>query len=121
MKERKVTQILRKRLSEDKPLIQVLVGPRQVGKTTAVQSVVQERGVQETADYPTPLSHSVIEDWWKKALANSDRLLFIDEIQKIPGWSEVLKRLWDKSKKSIKVIVTGSSTLLIEKGLKETL
>jgi predicted AAA+ superfamily ATPase len=71
------------------------VGPRQVGKTTVVQAALRGRGIYETADSPLPLPARVIADWWARAAAQTDRILAIDEIQKIPGWSEVLKQLWD--------------------------
>lgn len=119
MKSRNLVNILKSRLAEDKPLIQVLLGPRQVGKTTAVKTIVGN-GFYETADYPIPLNFSHIELWWEKAKESADKLLAIDEIQKIPGWSEIIKKLWDNDP-SLRVILTGSSSLLVEKGLKETL
>jgi predicted AAA+ superfamily ATPase len=119
MKSRKLVSILKARLAEDKPLIQVLLGPRQVGKTTAVKEVLGN-GFYETADYPVPLNFSHIQLWWEKAKGSKDKLLAIDEVQKIPGWSEIIKKLWDGDP-SLKVILTGSSSLLVEKGLKETL
>lgn len=121
MKERPLADRIRTRLKETKPLIQVVEGPRQVGKTTAVKAALAGRGLFETADFPTPLPVSVIEKWWEKALSLTDHILVIDEIQKIPGWSEILKRLWDGSNRKLKVVVTGSSALLLEKGLKESL
>jgi len=114
--------------SEKQPLIQVVIGPRQVGKTTAVRAIqVAEQGVYESADSPTPLSAQILEKWWASAEASQGRLLVIDEIQKISGWAEVLKKLWDEqtqrknSEHPFRVIVTGSSSLQIEKGLKESL
>jgi predicted AAA+ superfamily ATPase len=120
-KNRTLSGLIATRLQEPHPLIQVVVGPRQVGKTTAVQAALQGRGVYETADSPLPPPASVIAEWWARALAQADRILAIDEIQKIPGWSEVLKRLWDTTTPPLKVIVTGSSALLVEHGLHESL
>lgn len=120
-KERALVDTLRKRLNEKSPLIQVVIGPRQVGKTTALKAALEKRGVFENADSPTPLSHVVIEEWWARAAKSTHKILAIDEVQKIPGWTEVLKKLWDAQPKKLKVIVTGSSALLVEKGLKETL
>jgi uncharacterized protein len=51
-------------------------------------------------------------------------VLVLDEIQKIPGWSETVKRLWDedtRAKRSLKVVVLGSAPLLIAQGLTESL
>lgn len=120
-KDRGLVSLIERRLKEDNPLIQVIVGPRQVGKTTALKTAIGGKGIYETADYPTPLPYIVIEEWWEKALKHPDRVLAIDEIQKIPGWSEVVKKLWESSQERIKLIVTGSSALLVEKGLRETL
>jgi predicted AAA+ superfamily ATPase len=113
-KNRSLHDLIVARFQESHPLIQVVVGPRQVGKTTAVQSALRGRGIYETADSPLPLPASVIAEWWARAAAQPDRILAIDEIQKIPGWSEVLKRLWDTTTPPLKVIVTGSSALLVE-------
>jgi predicted AAA+ superfamily ATPase len=119
-KDRKLAALLLERLSEHSPLIQVVLGPRQVGKTTAVKSVISKLGgVYESADSPIPMSHSSIAQWWKHAEESKEKILAIDEVQKIPGWSEAVKKLWDQS--PLKLIVTGSSALLVEKGLKETL
>jgi uncharacterized protein len=104
-KNRALSSLIATRLQELHPLIQVVVGPRQVGKTTAVQAALQGRGVYETADSPLPLPADVIAEWWARALAQADRILAIDEIQKIPGCSEVLKRLWDTTTPPLKVIV----------------
>lgn len=120
-KTRRLVEILRARLEEPTRFIQVVIGPRQVGKTTALQAVLPPGAVFQTADYPTPLPHSVIGDWWQEAERSPAKILAIDEIQKIPGWTEALKKLWDAGGKKLKVVVTGSSALLVEKGLKETL
>lgn len=94
MKSRELVDVFKQRLCEQKPLIQVLLGPRRVGKTTAVKQVVQD-GFYETADYPVPLNYEQIELWWKKAKQSKDSLLVIDEVQKIPGCSQIIKKLWD--------------------------
>ncbi len=121
MKYRNLEHIIRDRLAEKEPLIQVVIGPRQVGKTTALKAALSGGGVYENADYPTPLPFTVIEKWWNEALRDPSRILAIDEVQKIPGWSEILKKLWDASDRVLKVVVTGSSSLLVEKGLRETM
>ena len=113
--------VIKRRLEEKSPYIQMIVGPRQVGKTTALKAALEERGVFLNADYPTPLPHSVVEQKWNEALQNPSKILAIDEIQKISGWSEIIKKLWDAKPHALKVVVTGSSALLVEKGLKETL
>lgn len=114
---------IRTRIAEDRPLIQVVVGPRQVGKTTAIQQAMASRGLYETADSPTPLKAEDIQQWWELAEQRPEPLLAIDEVQKISGWSEIIKKLWDKknTSKPMKLILSGSAALSIEKNLKETL
>lgn len=121
MEKCQLSSQIRTRLKEKTPLIQVIIGPRQVGKTTALKAALEGKGIYLSADSPTPFPYTIIEENWKKALKDPSRILAIDEIQKIQGWSEILKKLWDGSTKKIKVVVTGSSALLVEKELKETM
>lgn len=120
MKKRHLASILKARLSEEAPLIQVVIGPRQVGKTTALKSILPKRAHYHSADYPTPLDATVLEEWWKRAEKNNAPILAVDEVQKIRNWSSVIKMLWDKGTK-LKVVLMGSSALLVEKGLHESL
>lgn len=114
------------------PLIQAVVGPRQVGKTTAAEQLVQRLkwpSVFAAADAPLPPGPEWIETQWQRARALKARpgqrvLLVLDEIQKVRGWSESLKRLWDEERRSgatILPIVLGSSALLVQHGLTESL
>ena len=51
-------------------------------------------------------------------------MLVLDEIQKLPGWSETVKRLWDEDTAAglqLKLVVLGSAPLLIARGLTESL
>lgn len=123
MKEelRPISALLQARLAEKAPLIQVVIGPRQVGKTTLVKAVLKHRGVYESADSPVPLTHEVIGNWWQRALKTPDKILVIDEVQKIREWSEAIKQFWDAKPRALKVVLTGSSALQVEKGLRETL
>jgi predicted AAA+ superfamily ATPase len=118
-------------MNEPRRFIQVLMGPRQVGKTTIVTQVLAKLGVRytfETAD-AVPASDSLwIEQVWEGARVgtkdNAEYLLIIDEIQKIENWSEAVKRLWDedsREKRNLKVILLGSSRLLVQQGLTESL
>ena len=118
---RNIETRIRSRLDEDDALIQVVFGPRQVGKSTAIKQALAGRGVYESADSPTPLPAALIETWWKKALQQKLPLLAIDEVQKIRGWSEVIKKLWDQKPKQLKLILSGSAALAIERDLKESL
>jgi predicted AAA+ superfamily ATPase len=109
------------RLSEKAPLIQVLVGPRQVGKTTAIRQILKDQGLYFSADSPVPLATTEIETLWQNAIQMKEPILAIDEIQKIQGWSETVKKLWDNKTQPIKLILSGSAALAIEKDLKESL
>jgi predicted AAA+ superfamily ATPase len=124
---------LQKRVQEKSHLIQVITGPRQVGKTTLASQFVERIKIPcsfISADaVPSSLS-TWIEQQWEAArikLKNSNSesfLLIIDEIQKIHNWSEVVKKLYDQDRRNkinLKVILLGSSTLMIAKGLTESL
>ena len=119
-KNRLLVKIIQARLAEKQPHLQVVVGPRQVGKTTALQAALGTRGVYHSADYPTPLPAEVIAEWWTEAEHSPERILAIDEVQKITNWAPALKAAWDRGA-DIKVVVAGSSALFVEKGLTETL
>jgi hypothetical protein len=112
------------------PLLQVVLGPRQVGKTTAVQQLLDGWAGPHhyaTADLPAPPDPSWIQVQWQLALSQPGRgrrLLVLDEIQKVPRWSEALKALLDADRRSarpLKVIVLGSSSLLMQRSLPESL
>ena len=125
--------MLARRLAEPRRFIQAVVGPRQVGKTTLVQQVVEKSGLQSrfaSADEPTLRGHDWIEQQWEAARLTAHdagrrgAVLVLDEIQKISGWSETVKRLWDedtRARRSLKVVVLGSAPLLIARGLTESL
>jgi predicted AAA+ superfamily ATPase len=129
--KRQLFHILQKRISETRHFIQVVTGPRQVGKTTAVQQVLKEwpkPAHYATADLPAPPQPIWIEQQWELArLKYKDKqpvLLVLDEVQKVSRWSEVVKRLWDEDsakKRDIRVILLGSSSLLVHAGLTESL
>ena len=123
---------LLKQLNGKVNLIQVIIGPRQVGKTTLVLQIIKHwKGstVYETADQPGTPSISWLENAWNKARnlpkkGKSPTLLVIDEVQKIPQWSGLVKKLFDEdkiNKRDIKVILLGSSSLMMQKGLQESL
>src|SRR5438093_5886924 len=102
--ERAVVGEIEAALKRRPPLLQVVIGPRQVGKTTAASQVEKRLGwpsVVASADAALPHPPEWIETQWRlaRAKAASTRtrvLLVLDEIQKVPGWSEVIKRLWDE-------------------------
>lgn len=111
--------------SED--LIQVIIGPRQVGKTTAILNLAEQgHSYYVSADSPTsPTAELIIQEWKKAKEKLPKKGVFIfDEIQKIPRWSEAIKKIWDErirngGKQDFWIL--GSSALLLEKGLSESL
>lgn len=119
--------VLRRRLADPLNFIQVVIGPRQVGKTTGVQSIVDSWNgpkVYAAADLPSPPSPVWIQEQWDKARAMGENtLLVLDEIQKVERWSEVVKHNFDvdRKKRSIKVVLLGSASLSIQAGLTESL
>ncbi|MBI2398720.1 MAG: ATP-binding protein [Xanthomonadales bacterium] len=131
--QRSQMQSLRRRLSEPRRFIQVVAGPRQVGKTTLVQAAIDtlDRPVRfASADEPTLRGDAWIEQQWQAArlsLADADArgsVLVLDEIQKLPGWSESVKRLWDEDtrrRRPLHVVLLGSAPLLIARGLGDSL
>ena len=124
---------LRKRMSEPRRFIQVIMGPRQVGKTTLVKQFLDNIAVPfhfVAADAVVNSNSSWIEQQWEAArfllrsTHSNDVVLVIDEIQKIENWAEIVKAQWDKdsfSDQSVKVILLGSSRLLLQQGLSESL
>lgn len=122
---------LKRRLAEPRRFLQVVAGPRQVGKSTLVQQVVEGFAVPvryASADEPTLRGAGWIDQQWQAARLEAARpggaLLVLDEIQKIPGWSEAVKRLWDedtRARRPLKAVLLGSAPLLIAGGLTESL
>lgn len=133
MIERAQLQVITKRILEPRKFIQVLMGPRQVGKTTMASQMLRKINLPyifESADAVAAVNTSWIEQIWEAARFKMDRLaakefiLVIDEIQKIQNWSETIKRLWDRDtldEAGIKLVLLGSSRLLLHKGLTESL
>jgi predicted AAA+ superfamily ATPase len=123
-------QELLRRLKAPRHLLQVVLGPRQVGKTTLALQVAQTSGLPyhyASADEPTLKEAPWLETQWTLARRldqTGEALLVLDEVQKALGWSETLKRLWDEDTLQglpLKVVLLGSSPLLLQKGLSESL
>jgi hypothetical protein len=127
---RKLVSQLAERLAEPRKFIQIITGPRQTGKTTAVHQALEKLNLPQhfvSADDPNLVSVEWLRNEWEQArsLAKSgEAILVIDEIQKINEWSSIVKLLWDednRKKVPLKVVLTGSSSLLLQKGLAESL
>lgn len=132
MYQRPQGSVLQGRLAEPRRFLQVVSGPRQVGKTTLVQQVLKRVGAPShyvSADEPTLRGREWLTAQWEVARlrAQEDRrgaVLAVDEVQKIPDWSEQVKRLWDEDTRAripLKVVLLGSSPLSMEQGIHESL
>jgi uncharacterized protein len=109
------------RMKQKKQFIQVILGPRQVGKTTFIKLFVSKN----KKEYHYVSADGVAEsNWifeqWQWARSNK-KTLIIDEIQKVPQWSEMIKKIWDSAQEPKKMILLGSSSLNLQKGLSESL
>lgn len=128
--ERDIVATLEKRCNEQRNFIQILKGPRQTGKTTALKQL------QKKLNLPVFSAVAAIDsssrDWLRAqwmgarnlAKENGEALLIVDEVQLVDQWSATVKELWDKdtwNETNLKVVLSGSSSLLLEKGLNEAL
>lgn len=125
------------RLQEPRRFLQVVAGPRQVGKTTLVRQalsmlaqvpgkVIAQHSV--SADNPGLVGGSWLRTQWETARALASQagccVLVLDEVQKLPNWTEEVKRLWDEDthlERDVRVVVLGSAPLLISRGLTESM
>lgn len=126
-------QVVKSRLEEPRMFLQVIAGPRQVGKSTLVEQVLDNTALpynSYSADAELHAGQFWISNVWDTARNEMDyrreqeHLLVIDEIQKIDNWSEVVKKEWDRDtrdKRNLKVLLLGSSRLLLQQGLTESL
>jgi uncharacterized protein len=126
-----IVSVILLRISEPRRFIQVLTGPRQVGKTTAIREALNQIKISSTyiACDSTEMADSIwLRQQWERgrvlAKSNGEHLLVFDEIQKVPHWSEAVKSLWDQDTATgtqLKIVLLGSSALLVHKGLSESL
>lgn len=118
-------EVLRQRLLEKNPRIQIVLGPRQVGKSTGIDLLMKadkKKKYHYVSGDGIPAAQWIQEQW--QIALEKGAILVIDEVQKIPEWSEVIKKLWDEnqtSKKKIKCVLLGSSSLFLQKGMSESL
>lgn len=133
MYKRAEYQTITNRLKEQRRFIQVVMGARQIGKSTVVKQVLKDLDIPHqfySADNVPATSSAWISNCWAavRSLKESNGwesvVLVIDEIQKVSNWSEVVKKEWDDDTfhdRDIKVLLLGSSRVLLEKGLSESL
>lgn len=122
---------LASRMREPRRFIQMLVGPHQIGKNTAIRQALDQ------VDLPRHVALASIDSssryWlrvqWLQArnlitAESPSALLVIDEVQLVGQWSAVVKELWDEDAWSgidLRVVLTGSSSILLQRGLTEGL
>ena len=133
MYKRAEYQVVKSRLEEPRRFVQVVMGARQIGKSTVVKQVLKEIDLPYlfySADNVPASNSAWISNCWdavrsvKLSNAWESVILVIDEIQKIANWSEAVKKEWDAdtfNDVNIKVLLLGSSRVLLEKGLSESL
>ena len=133
MFQRAEYQIITKRLEEPRRFIQVVMGPRQVGKSTVVRQVLADCTqpyAMFTADAVPVGNLFWISECWdtvrrKMKVENAEEyILVIDEVQKIDSWSEAVKKEWDADTfngLNIKVVLLGSSRVMLDYGLADSL
>jgi len=151
--QRKEVDLLRRRLLELPKFLLFVAGPRQVGKTTLVRQVLEQYPVTQYSYIPVDLPDGVsasdmtistsgsidfsfgphdarwlVNEWQQARVAarqsENGHILILDEIQKIPQWSEAVKGLWDADRAeglNLHVILLGSSPLLMQQGMSESL
>jgi hypothetical protein len=131
--ERRQAGILGDRLREPRRFVQAVAGARQVGKSTLVTQVLSRLEVPNifvSADEPMLSDTAWLAAQWERArlaataAGPTGAVLALDEVQKIPRWSETVKRLWDedtRARRPLKVVVLGSAPLLLQHGLTESL
>jgi len=129
MIERDITDRILDSLRKQRRFLHFMVGARQVGKTTGASQIAarwQGPVIRASADDSLPPGPEWIRLHWERALArrNENPLLILDEIQKVAGWSSTVKSLWDQEQTAAAppaVLLLGSSALLVQKGLSESL
>lgn len=119
------------RLSEIAPgRIQILTGPRQVGKTTLLLELAERFGdqaVYAAGDDP----NAALPGFWERCWADTEdrakrgtALLLLDEVHQVSDWAAKLKGNWDRIRRKhipVHVIATGSSALRVASGSRESL
>lgn len=101
MYKRKQYQTIKSRMEEPRRFLQVVLGPRQIGKTTVVKQVLKDLDLPYqffSADNVPATRTAWIADCWNTVRTQlrvegyPEFILVIDEIQKIKNWSEAVKK-----------------------------
>ena len=130
---RALLKTLTQRIADKRKFIQVIAGPRQTGKTTLARQLYRQTKILcqfHSADDTAEAGSVWIDRIWEasrirmRLQKQDEAVLIIDEIQKIQNWSESVKKNWDKDSAygcGLKLLILGSSRLLLEDGLCESL
>ena len=133
MYERSQVQTIRQRMAElENPLIQVVAGPRQTGKSTMLAQALAGQALPArfvSADDAIVPTVGWLQQEWQQArnmarAAQAGVLFVVDEVQKVPHWPAAVKSLWDADQRDgcpLKVFLSGSSSLLLHEGLEDSL
>ena len=124
-KDREVYGRLRKFIKE--PQIVSLCGLRRVGKTTILQKIIQDLLKENQSDSILYFSFDDFQDLelfdvldgFKEMHQKEPQFLIFDEIQKLPNWAEKIKIFYDTKK--YKIFISGSESLFLRKGSRESL
>ncbi len=126
------SDVLRRRLAEPAPArIQLLAGPRQVGKTTLLLQIVEREGdaaIYVAADSP----EASVPGFWERLWSEAERratfrkraVILLDEVHLLQNWAQRLKGEWDRARRQklpIHIVATGSSALRLSAGSRESL
>jgi len=116
------------------PQMIALTGLRRVGKTTLMLKIVEDAirkgfssrdivyfSFDEFRESQIREVLNQYETLMERDLSSGKHLVLFDEIQKMKGWQDQLKALYDRYQKHLKIVISGSESLFIRKGAKETL
>lgn len=103
------------------PKASVIIGPRQVGKSTLFKQIVDSDARWFDGEKPSHVNQlqKAYELGDLETILKSAPTLVIDEAQKIPNIGSILKTLVDANENT-KIFVTGSSSLQLAGGVKES-
>ena len=122
MIKRKLTDKLKEHFFKKKAII--LIGPRQVGKTTLFKSIVEEINMSYVwfnGDEPNvPNIFNNITSGELIHLFGKNKIVVIDEAQQINNIGSIIKLIVDNIK-DIQIIITGSSSFELANKLNEPL
>ena len=106
-----------------------IIGLRRVGKTVLIKQIISELKIEkynafyflfdDLATQDPELLYDILDYYLKNISKNGRKYIFLDEIQKVSNWHDILKRFYD-TREDIKFIVSGSASLQIRKS-KESL